>query len=82
MKSDEFQRQIEDEKVSGWKVDKDGDERVVMKKPNYGTLGGHAVILLLTVWFTFGLGNAAYAAWCYFKKSPQKVVRDDTPASN
>lgn len=77
MKSDAFQRRIEDEKVEGWKVKTDGDEKVVMMKPNYGSLGGHLLIALLTVWWTLGVGNAAYAAYKYFKGSPQKVVRDE-----
>lgn len=77
MKSDAFQRRIEDERVEGWKIKEDGDERVVMYKPNYGSLGAHVLVLLLTVWVTFGLGNVAYAAYCYFAKSPKKVVRDE-----
>lgn len=81
MKSDEFQRQIEDEKVSGWQIKEDGDERVVMHKPNYGSLGPHLIIFLLTFW-SAGICNGLYALYCYFQKSSQKVVRDDQAASN
>ena len=77
MKSDEFARRIDDEKVEGWKVKTDGDERVVMMKPHYGGLGAHVLIALLTAWWTFGIGNLLYATYCYFRKSPKKVVRDD-----
>lgn len=77
MKSNNFSRLIEDEKVEGWKVKEDGDNRVVMYKPNYGTLGGHAIIALLTVWWTLGIGNALYAAYKYFSHSDNKVVRDE-----
>lgn len=77
MKTDQFQRQVEDEETEGWKLHEDGDEKVVMMKPNYGTLGGHVLVLLLTFW-TFGLGNALYAAYCYWGKSDKKVVRDES----
>ncbi|WP_049894356.1 hypothetical protein [Halogranum rubrum] len=76
MKSREFERLIDDEEIEGWKIKEDGDERVLMFKPNYGTLGGHTLVALLTVWWTFGIGNGLYAAYKYVK-SPQKVVREE-----
>ena len=81
MKSDQFQQIIEDEKVEGWSVDEDGDERVVMVKRKYGTLGGHVLVLLLTFW-TFGVGNVLYAAWKYFGDADTKVVRDPAAATD
>lgn len=77
MKTDKFQRVIDDEKVEGWKVKEDGDERVVMMKPNYGSLGGHVLVFLLTFW-TLGIGNVLYASYKYFSGSPSKVVRDES----
>lgn len=82
MKSDEFQRQIDDEKVEGWKVKQDGDERVVMAKPNYGSGGGHLVVALLTVWWTLGIGNLLYLGYKYFSDSPSKVVRDESASAS
>lgn len=81
MKSNNFQRLIDDEKVEGWKVKEDGDARVVMYKPNYGSLGGHALIALLTIWWTLGIGNLLYAAYKYFAHSDKKVVRDEAAPS-
>lgn len=78
MKTDEFERRIEDEQVEGWKIQEDGDERVVMMKPNYGSMGGHLLVALLTIWWTLGIGNVVYAAYKYFKGSPTKVVRDES----
>ena len=75
MKSEVFSQQIEDEEVEGWKVKEDGDERITMFKPAYGTLGGHVLVALATIWWTFGLGNVLYAGYKYIK-SPTKVVRD------
>ena len=70
-----LQRKIDDAKVEGWKLSKEQGERAIMKRPNYGSLGGHILIALLTVWWTLGLGNVAYAAYKYFADSEKKVVR-------
>lgn len=80
MKSDQFQRRIDDEKVEGWSVKEDGDERVVMRKPDYGSLGGHVIIAILTCW-TFGVGNVGYAGYKFFS-SPEKVVRDESSTAS
>ena len=77
MKSESFRRQIEDETVEGWSVKEDGDDRVVMMKANYGSMGAHVLVALLTIWWTLGIGNALYAAYKYFGDSPTKVVRDE-----
>lgn len=78
MKSDQFQRQVEDEKIEGWKLKDDGDEKVVMMKPNYGSFGGHVLMAVLTIWWTLGIGNAVYAAYKYWGDSDKKVVRDES----
>lgn len=77
MKSNEFEKQIEDEKVEGWKVKKDGDERVILIKPNYGSLGEHILIALLTLWWTLGVGNVIWAAYRYLTNSAEKIIRDE-----
>jgi len=76
VKSDQFQRMVDDEKTEGWSIAEDGDERVVLIKRKYGTLGGHVLVGLLTIWWTFGIGNVVYAAYKYFGDSDKKVIRD------
>lgn len=46
-----------------------------MAQRTYGSLKAHVLVLLLTVWFTFGLGNVIYAAYVYFFKYDKRVVR-------
>ena len=70
-------RKVDDAKVEGWKVSKEQGDRVIMKKPNYGTMGGHILIALLTIWWTLGIGNALYAAYKYFSDSDTRVIRVD-----
>lgn len=77
MKSQTFQRRIEDEQTEGWKISEDGDEKVVLFKAGYGSLGGHVLVAALTIWWTFGIGNAVYAAYKYFAHRDTKVVRDN-----
>jgi len=76
VKSNEFQRMVEDEQTEGWSIDEDGDERVVLAKRGYGSLGGHVLVALLTIWWTAGIGNALYAAYKYFGDADTKVIRD------
>lgn len=68
-------RKIEDAEIEGWEVDERHGDRVIMAQRSYGSLKAHLLVLLLTVWFTFGLGNVVYAAYIYFAKADKKVVR-------
>lgn len=74
-RSDAFDNKIEDAKIEGWSVSKDQGERVVLKKSNYGSFGGHVLMALLTVWWTLGLGNVCYAAYKYWSDSDTRVIR-------
>ncbi|PSQ15732.1 hypothetical protein BRD00_13260 [Halobacteriales archaeon QS_8_69_26] len=56
-----FTRRVEEWLVEGWEVESDQGDSVVLVDRNLGTVPGHALVFLLTVWFTGGLGNLAYA---------------------
>ncbi|WP_089650085.1 hypothetical protein [Halobacterium hubeiense] len=77
VKSDAFQKQIEDEQVEGWEIKEDGDERVLLVKRKTGTLTAHLLIFLLFGWWTIGVANVVYLAYKYFLDADEKVVRDD-----
>lgn len=77
MIDDNLQQKVDDAKVEGWKLKSEQGDRVIMYKPNYGSLGGHVIIALLTVWWTLGLGNVLYAAYKYFAHSDKYVIRDE-----
>lgn len=74
-KSEMIQRKIDDSKVEGWNLKSEQGDRAIMVKPNYGSLAGHFVIALLSVWWSFGIVNAMYAGWKYFTDSDKKVLR-------
>ncbi|MEM4780042.1 MAG: SHOCT domain-containing protein [Halalkalicoccus sp.] len=76
MRTERFQRRLDEEYAAGWRVVRDGETRVVLKKPQYGSAWLHATIALLTVWFTFGIGNLLYALYAYLN-SPTKLLTED-----
>lgn len=78
--NDDLREKVDDAKVEGWKLESEQGDRVVMKKPDYGTLGGHVLVALLTIWWTFGFGNAIYAAYRYFGQSDKRVIRAEDDA--
>lgn len=53
---------VDDYVTLGYKVESRGENSVKLKeKKDWGSLSGHIIILLLTVWWTLGIGNLIYA---------------------
>ena len=77
MRSQRARREIEDAISMGWRIDSETPERVVLVKREFGSVGVHLIIALLTFWWTMGVGNVAYAAYKYFNDSQRRVVWDD-----
>lgn len=76
MRTERFQRRLDEEYAEGWRVARDGETRVVLKNPQYGSAWVHGLIAITTVWFTFGLGNLMYAVYAYLN-SPTKLLTED-----
>ncbi|MFC6904675.1 SHOCT domain-containing protein [Halalkalicoccus tibetensis] len=76
MRTERFQRRLDEEYADGWRVARDGGTRVVLRKPDYGSVWIHALIAVTTVWFTFGIGNLLYAVYAYLN-SPTKLLTED-----
>lgn len=76
MRTERFQRRLDEEYANGWRVVRDGETRAVLRKPDYGSAWLHAVIALFTVWFTFGIANLLYAVYAYLN-SPTKLLTED-----
>ncbi|WP_439026865.1 zinc-ribbon domain-containing protein [Haloarchaeobius sp. DT45] len=60
--------------VEGWEVEEDYGDRVVLVDRSYGSAGMHVLVALTTIWWTSGLGNAAYAAYKYYADAERLVV--------
>lgn len=74
MRSERIRREIDAALQAGWTIEDESPERVVLVKRNYGDLGVHVIIALLTAWWSFGVLNAVYAAYKYLNDSRRRVL--------
>lgn len=81
MRSERARQEIEDALATGWRIESEGPDRVVLVDRNFGSLGGHLVVALLTFWWTMGLGNLLYAAYKYVNDTRRRVVWDEPPTA-
>lgn len=77
MRSRQLQREIDDLVSRGWRIEKESDDRVVMVDREFGSLGSHLVVALLTFWWTMGLGNVAWGAYKYVTDSRRRVLWEE-----
>lgn len=77
MKSRDFQQRVDAARQAGWTVVEDGDHRVVLKKASFGSRLGHLLVGAATVWWSFGLGNIAYALYEYLQHTEYQVLHSE-----
>ena len=68
----EFERAIDDLATQGYEIIDQGESSALLREKTWGTAGGHVLWGLLTVWWTFGIGNLLYALAAHF--SAKKVM--------
>ncbi|WP_408959821.1 hypothetical protein [Natrinema sp. 74] len=73
----EMERVIDDFITQGYKVKNQGERSTLMKKKTWGSGGTHLIIGILTVWWTLGIGNLAYAIYKYFTAEEVQIKVDD-----
>lgn len=64
---------------AGWKLEGDYGDYAVMVRRTVGDLTTHALIAILTIWFTGGLANLLYAGYKYVGDADRIVLRPDQP---
>lgn len=64
---------IEIAEVDGWEVTERKQNIAVMKKETWGSFKLHLLVVVLTGWWTFGVGNLLYALYRRRFK-PKKLV--------
>lgn len=68
--------QLQDEYVTqGYKVQSSGESSIVVRKSSWGSIAGHAVVALFTIWWTIGIGNLIYAVVAH--KSDEVLIKVD-----
>lgn len=64
--------------AQGWEVEDRYSDGAVLVDRSVGAVGTHILIALFTVWWTGGLGNAAYAGYKYFVDVDRQVIHYDS----
>ena len=59
----EMEKVIDDFVTQGYKIKSQGERSSMMKKHTWGSGSGHIVVAALTIWWTLGIGNVAYAIY-------------------
>ncbi|WP_255194204.1 zinc ribbon domain-containing protein [Natronobeatus ordinarius] len=77
MRSRRLQREIDDLVAQGWRIEDERPDRVVMVNREIGSLASHVLVALLTIWWTFGLGNVLWGAYNYVNRSQRRVLWED-----
>lgn len=69
-----LEAKIEKAEYGGWTVTERKKYTVLLEKQSFGSLKAHIVVAILTVWWSFGIGNILYALYKHLK--PEKMVLD------
>lgn len=78
--SDDLRNRIEDKEAEGWEVLELERDRAVMGNPKNAGIIRHFVMFILTGWWTFGFGNAAYHE--HKKRQYEKIVLRENKQTN
>ena len=70
---DAFRRRVEAYLVDGWEMESDRGDSVLIRNPEYGSVGVHILLLI----FTGGVGNLAYGWYKYTKGGERRILRVD-----
>ncbi len=62
---------------AGWELEHDLGESAVVVRRSLGSAWDHVLVAILTFWWTGGVGNALYAAYCYFVGFDRVVLRPE-----
>lgn len=65
---------------SGWEIDRDFGDHVVLVRRDLGGVGMHLLVALVTIWWTMGIGNGLYALYRYVARAERTVIREDDAA--
>jgi hypothetical protein len=67
--------------TTGYEVLREGEETVLMRKNTWGSVGGHIVVAVLTVWWTIGIGNLIYALIVHYTAEQVLIKMEEAEAA-
>lgn len=59
----------------GYKVQERGEVTAQLTNEKYGSAISHILIILFTVWWTFGVANVLWLVYNYYTKSDKVLVK-------
>jgi len=71
---------LDDYMTQGYEIITQGESTTLVRRKSWGTAGGHVLWALLTVWFTMGLGNLAYALVAHYTAEQVMLKIDEVSA--
>lgn len=72
-----LERRIAAASRNGWRLERDFGDHAVVVRRTVGSVTGHLLVALVTVWWTMGIGNVLYGAYRYVDGTERMVVRGD-----
>jgi hypothetical protein len=61
--------------TQGYSIHSSGENTTIVRKSTWGSLSGHVLVAVLTVWWTLGIGNLIYALAVH--KSDEVMIKVD-----
>ena len=71
----EYEQIIDEYITLGYKIESRGENNCNLKKAEYGGIASHIIVLALTVWWTFFIGNILWLLYNYLTKSDEVLVK-------
>lgn len=76
---EKLQQEIEDSQVAGWNLESQNENVAILTKAGgWGSLGAHLIIMLLSAWWTFFIGNLIYAVYVHLTSKQELQIKADS----
>lgn len=62
----EMENLLDDYMTQGFEIVEQGQSTAMVRRKTWGSPAGHVLWLLVSVWFTFGVGNVIYALVAHY----------------
>lgn len=73
---DKLQQEVEDNQVAGWSLQSQNENVAILTKSGgWGSTGAHLIVLLLTAWWTFFIGNLLYAIYAHYTSKQELQIK-------
>lgn len=75
---------VDDFVTQGHEVIEQGERTTLLRKKSWGSFLGHTIVALLTIWWTFGVGNLVYALIAHYtaEKIMVRIEDQEQPAAS